>query len=64
LNHPFVDGNKRTATLAMLTFLELNGVRPTWKREVAIEFIVEVAVGKHDVPTIAQWLEANTEPIP
>jgi death-on-curing protein len=26
LNHPFVDGNKRTATLAMLTFLELNGV--------------------------------------
>ena len=26
-NHPFVDGNKRTGMHAMLTFLELNGVR-------------------------------------
>jgi death-on-curing protein len=25
-NHPFVDGNKRIGVLAMLTFLELNGV--------------------------------------
>jgi death on curing protein len=64
LNHPFVDGNKRTATLAMLTFLELNGVRSTWNREDAIEMIVEVAEGKHDVPSIARWLEANIEPIP
>lgn len=25
-NHPFVDGNKRTATLAALTFLDVNGI--------------------------------------
>ncbi len=25
-NHPFIDGNKRTAVLAALTFLDLNGV--------------------------------------
>lgn len=63
-NHPFVDGNKRTATLAMMSFLELNQVRPKWDREEALEFIVEVAEGKHDVPAIARWLEVNTEPIP
>lgn len=25
-NHPFIDGNKRIGTLAMLAFLEINGV--------------------------------------
>jgi death-on-curing protein len=64
LNHAFVDGNKRTATLAMMTFLELNQVRVNWDREEAIEFIIAVAEGKHDVPAIAAWLEANTEPMP
>lgn len=62
-NHPFVDGNKRTATLAMMTFLELNNVRIKWVREEALAFIVEVAEGKHDVPAIAAWLDARTEPI-
>lgn len=60
-NHPFVDGNKRTATLAMMTFLELNNVRIKWVREEALAFIVEVAEGKHDVPAIAAWLDAHTE---
>jgi death-on-curing protein len=62
-NHPFVDGNKRTATLATIAFLELNQIRVKWNREEALEFIVAVAEGKHDVPAIARWLEANTEPI-
>jgi death-on-curing protein len=26
-NHPFVDGNKRTGTVAALVFLELNGIK-------------------------------------
>src|SRR5215467_9125742 len=27
-NHPFIDGNKRTAGMAMFTFLQLNGIEP------------------------------------
>ncbi len=27
-NHPFLDGNKRTAGMAMFTFLKLNGLEP------------------------------------
>src|SRR5579884_2852999 len=28
-NHPFIDGNKRTAGMAMFTFLQFNGLTPT-----------------------------------
>jgi death-on-curing protein len=64
LNHPFVDGNKRTATVTTYHFLRRNGLRVIWKQPEALEFIVEVAEGKHDVAAIARWLEANTELIP
>ncbi len=64
LNHPFVDGNKRTATIATTIFLEVNGLRVTWEPAEALEFIIAVAEGKHGVPAIAAWLAVNTEPIP
>jgi death on curing protein len=34
-NHPFTDGNKRTATLSALMMLAANGQRVTWAREQA-----------------------------
>lgn len=60
LNHPFVDGNKRTAAVAMTMFLKRNGFTPTWDQSEALEFIIAVAEGKHDVAAIAAWLAANT----
>jgi death-on-curing protein len=63
LNHPFVDGNKRTATLTTLAFLRLNAVRVAWDAAQALEFIVAIAEGKHDVPEIAVWLAANSAPL-
>lgn len=59
-NHAFVDGNKRTSTVATILFLELNGYRVTWQPEQALTFILEVATGQHDVETITRWLAANT----
>lgn len=53
LNHPFVDGNKRTATVTTYYFLNKNGLKVIWKQPEALEFIIEVAEGKHDVPAIA-----------
>lgn len=63
LNHPFVDGNKRTATLAMILFLNWNGRIETWTEDAAFEFIIAVAEGKHDVPAIAAWLTTHTAPL-
>jgi prophage maintenance system killer protein len=47
----------------MIYFLKRNGLRANWQPEQALEFIVAVAEGKHDVPAIAAWLNANTTPI-
>jgi death-on-curing protein len=63
LNHPFVDGNKRTATIALVDFLEINGFRVIWQRIEALEFITEIAQSKHNVAEIATWLNTNTKPL-
>lgn len=61
-NHAFVDGNKRTATVALLVFLELNGWRATWDPADALAFILEAATGAHDVAAITDWITAHTAP--
>jgi death-on-curing protein len=55
-HHLFVDGNKRTAALALAKFLEINGVRLTWDAATGYDFILEIAQGKHEVEEIAARL--------
>jgi death-on-curing protein len=58
-NHGFVDGNKRTAWIAAMTLLEVNGhpLDPTFDQLAAEEFVVAVAGGScADVPAIASDL--------
>ena len=45
-NHPFVDGNKRTALAAALVFLDLNGIELDDPKEELYELMVKVASGK------------------
>lgn len=59
-NHAFVDGNKRTATIATIIFLEHNGFHVDWNNEDALQFIIESATGGHDVEEIAQWITENS----
>jgi death-on-curing protein len=62
-NHPFVDGNKRTALTATGLFLELNGYTMTATNEEALDFTRQVVLGKIDVEAMAAWLENHTRPI-
>ncbi|MEO0564677.1 MAG: type II toxin-antitoxin system death-on-curing family toxin, partial [Chloroflexota bacterium] len=55
-NHPFRDGNKRTATLALLFMLYVNGQRVHWDAEEALEWVLDVAEGRKDAPELADWL--------
>ncbi|MFD7688480.1 type II toxin-antitoxin system death-on-curing family toxin [Streptomyces sp. NPDC059781] len=57
-NHPFVDGNKRTAWLSTATFLAVNGVDLAGvDQEAAYTLVVDVASGKtSDVREIAERL--------
>lgn len=55
-DHPFVDGNKRTAMLAGLTFLKMNGTAFHITHGDLEDFAVKIAVNRLGVKPIAQWL--------
>ncbi len=61
-NHAFVDGNKRTATIAAIFFLELNGLETT-SPEPALEALVRaIAEGRQGKPEIAEFFRSNCHP--
>ena len=59
-DHPFVDGNKRTAMLSGLTLLEINGLIFTANKGELEDFAVRIATDHLDVAAIADWLAAHT----
>ncbi|NPV58761.1 MAG: type II toxin-antitoxin system death-on-curing family toxin [Actinobacteria bacterium] len=60
-NHPFIDGNKRTGTVATLVFLTLNGIEIE-AGETEFELLVrKVAEGKADKNDIAEFLRSSTK---
>ena len=60
-DHPFVDGNKRTAMLTGLTFLHINGIIFAAKPGELEDFAVQVATDHLDVPAIATWLKNHSK---
>ncbi len=63
-NHPFVDGNKRAAFLAMGLFLGLNGLRLRASQSDATLTMLAVAAGTLDEAALAEWLRRHTRPRP
>jgi death-on-curing protein len=61
-NHPFVDGNKRTAFIVSVTFLLLNGLRVTASKEGRVLTFWRLADGSLSEEQLAQWFEGNTAP--
>ena len=60
LNHPFVDGNKRTAYVVCRTFLALNGAELVATQEEKYLTILALAEGKLKPEEFAAWLRAQT----
>jgi death on curing protein len=58
-NHPFVDGNKRTAFLTAAVFLELNGYLIAPSESEVVEKMIQVAEGKIDQESLAVWFKRN-----
>ena len=58
-NHPFVDGNKRTAFVVGVLFLEINGYRFTASEEDATQAVLGLAEGTIDEASFSRWLRAN-----
>ena len=59
-NHPFVDGNKRTAVHAMLVFLVLNGASLQFGDDDLIDVAYRVAASNGDAETLLSWVSAHT----
>lgn len=60
-NHPFVDGNKRTALAAAYTFLAINGVRMTADAEALWAFLDRhYSGGTFRIEMLDAWLRENT----
>jgi death-on-curing protein len=59
-NHPFVDGNKRTAFTVSLTFLKLNGLELTATKEDRVLTFWGLAAGEISEEQLALWFERNT----
>lgn len=55
-NHPFMDGNKRTAFAVMVTFLRVNGARLNLSNDQAYDLVMGVAQGQIDKPALANIL--------
>ena len=58
-NHPFFDGNKRTALVVALTFLRTNGLDLVAAAEERYDKFEGIASGRIPESTLAEWLAAN-----
>ena len=61
-NHPFVDGNKRSAFVAVELFLHLNGLRLDASDADCVMVMLSLAAGDIDEPTFAAWLRERVAP--
>jgi len=59
-NHPFVDGNKRTAMEVAFVFLEFNGIAMTVSQEEACVTFLRLAAGEITESELTLWFADNT----
>jgi death on curing protein len=58
-NHPFVDGNKRSAFAAVIVFLGLNGIDFDVPPEQATAMFLALAAGEVSEESLARWIRDN-----
>lgn len=61
-NHPFVDGNKRTAAVVSETFLVLNGYELTCSDVEMVTTFLALAAGELTVEALADWFRTHIVP--
>lgn len=60
-NHPFMDGNKRTAIISAGVFLRLNGFSLEVEEVELVEKAVSLAAGNSSEKDFSVWLEENSK---
>ncbi|MEO6717946.1 MAG: type II toxin-antitoxin system death-on-curing family toxin [Novosphingobium sp.] len=62
-NHPFADGNKRTAWVLARLFLAINKVPIVYAKEEAITMVLALAAGELPEDELADWFREHTSKI-
>ncbi len=58
-NHPLVDGNKRLSWVCAIAYARINGFDLYASQDDIYDMVIEVAIGKTEVPKIAEWISAH-----
>ena len=61
-NHPFIDGNKRTAWVLARLFLSKNGVSMNCKEVEAVVVMLRLAAGELSEDELADWFRERITP--
>jgi len=62
-NHPFIDGNKRTAYVCMRLFLKLNGLDIEASKKEKAQMMLDLSAGKMSLETVTKWIEQRMVPL-
>ena len=60
-NHPFIDGNKRTALVVAFSFIEVNGIEIKASEEDAYRVFMDLASGRVSEEELGAWISDNSE---
>ena len=63
INHPFIDGNKRTGILCLLAFLLKFNLKLTADQDSTYNFTIQISTGEIKFEEIVIWLNNNTEAV-
>lgn len=63
INHPFVDGNKRTAYTLMRLLLLENGLDISASQDEKYGFVISASKGEFRFEEIKNWIESNLKKI-
>jgi len=59
-DHPFVDGNKRTGTVAAVVFLALNGIEFDADEDALVDAVMSVASGRPGKAEVAEFFRTHS----
>lgn len=63
INHPFVDGNKRTGIICVIALLNEFNIIFTATQEDVYNFTIQISTGEIKFEEIVEWLKNNTKTV-
>lgn len=59
MNHPFIDGNKRTGAVSMLVYLKCNNINTQISNKELVKTVLLIENEKWEINKIAKWLQSK-----